>query len=456
MGLRCSVRAFMNTQNKFSTRTATAVVIANMIGTGVFTSLGFQLLEIDSPFALISLWVIGGFIALSGAFTYAELGAALPRSGGEYHFLSEIYHPSAGFVSGWISATLGFAGPVALAAKTFAAYAGSSIPALNAPLTEKLLAIAVIVTLAITHSRNRKTSGVAQQTFTAVKVFVIIAFCVAALALTGETQAISFAPQNADLKIMGSAAFAVALIYVSYAYTGWNVATYVINELDEPQRNLPKALLSGTVIVMVLYVALNMVFLLSTPADAMRGEPEIGYIVARYAFGDLGAQLTGLVLALLLVSTVSAMTLAGPRVLQVIGEDFRLFAILGKANRNGIPERAIWLQSFLACLLCFLSSFEYLLLVSGIVLALNSLATVAAVYVLRYRRPALERPFRVPGYPFTPLVYVFIVGFSLIFSANEKPSALLTALFIVGSGFAVYFLQPREYQRRMEQEGVGT
>ena len=431
----------MSPPPSFSARTATAVIVANMIGTGVFTSLGFQLLEIDSPFVLLSLWVIGGLIALSGAFSYAELGAAIPRSGGEYHFLSTIIHPSVGFAAGWISATLGFAGPVALAAKTFAAYASSSLPVLNEPAIENALAIVLIVALAITHAISRNASGFAQQTLTAIKVFIIVVFCIAALSLGGDRQALALGPTRGDFALMGTTAYAVALMYVSYAYTGWNSATYVTGELAQPQRSLPWALLTGTLIVMLLYVALNAVFLVSAPMAAMRGEPEVGFIVAQYAFGDLGAQLTGLVLALLLVSTVSAMTLAGPRVLHVIGQDFPLFAVLGRVNRAGVPQRAIALQSGLACALCFLSSFEFLLLVSGIVLAMSSFATVVSLYVLRRTQPDLPRPFRVPGYPFTPLVYLGIVGFALVYSAIDEPWAAATAIGVALSGFVVYFLQ---------------
>ena len=437
----------MTQHSRFSARTATAVIVANMIGTGVFTSLGFQLLEIDSPFVLMSLWVVGGCIALSGAFSYAELGAAIPRSGGEYHFLSTIIHPSVGFVSGWISATLGFAGPVALAGKTFAAYASSSLPFLDTPLIENTLAIALILMLALTHSVSHRTSGFAQQAFTAIKIGIIVIFCIAALALGGGHQPLSFLPAAGDFAMFGTAAYAVSLMYVSYAYTGWNAATYVTSELANPQRSLPGALLAGTLIVTLLYVALNAVFLMSAPADAMRGEPEIGFIVAQFAFGDTGARLTGLILALLLVSTVSAMTLAGPRVLQVIGQDFPLFAVLGRTNADGVPQRAIWLQSGLACLLCFLSSFEFLLLVSGFVLALSSFATVLSLYVLRIKKPDLPRPFKVPGYPFTPLVYLGIVGFALVYSAVDVPAAAMTGLGVAVSGFVVYFLQ-RDYGRQ--------
>ena len=319
---------------KFRYTTVTAVVIANMIGTGVFTSLGFQLLDIQSGFAILLLWVLGGIIALCGSMTYAELGAALPRSGGEYNFLSKIYHPCAGFISGWVSATIGFAAPIALTAITFSAYLMSLFPELDTPWVRQFIACGLVLSLAITHSSNRKNSGRLQVVFTIIKVAIIILFCLSALMLSSGTQPISFQPSSDDIDLILNGSFAVSLIYVSYAYTGWNAATYLSSELEDPQKNLPKILISGTLIVMVLYVLLNYVFLAVTPIENMQGKLEIGYIAAQSAFGDIGAKFTGLALALLLISTVSAMTLAGPRVLQVIGEDFTILKFLSKTNRR--------------------------------------------------------------------------------------------------------------------------
>ncbi|MFT5500622.1 MAG: APA family basic amino acid/polyamine antiporter [Woeseiaceae bacterium] len=426
--------------NKFRYTTVVAVVIANMVGTGVFTSLGFQLLDIRSGFVLLMLWAIGGIAAVCGAMTYAELGAAMPRSGGEYNFLSRIYHPAAGFVSGWVSATIGFAGPVALAAITFAAYATSIIPGESSEWLEKGLAAGLLIALTFVHATNRRNSGGLQVFFTILKVFVIVAFCVAALLVIDNPQPVTFLPVAGDGELLTSSAFAVSLIYVSYAYTGWNAATYLSSELEDAQRTLPWILMGGTLIVMTLYVALNFVFLYSAPMDAMAGQVEVGYIAAETAFGTAGGRFTGLILAMLLVSTVSAMTLAGPRVIQVIGEDFPALAVLGKKNKDGIPSTAIFIQSTIALLFILSSTFESILVFAGFTLALNSFATVLGIFVLRWRQPELPRPYRTFLYPLPPLVYLALTGWTLWFVLVNKPVEGLFGLGIMATGLLFYFV----------------
>lgn len=426
---------------KFRFTTVTAVVIANMVGTGVFTSLGFQLLEIRSGFVLLMLWAVGGVAAVCGAMTYAELGAAMPRSGGEYNFLARIYHPAAGFVSGWVSATIGFAAPTALAAITFAAYATSALPGgQSSDVLEKTLACGLVILLMFVHASTRRNSGGLQLIFTILKVGVIIGFCLAALMVTDMPQATHFLPQSGDRALLTSSAFAVSLIYVSYAYTGWNAATYLSSELENPQRTLPGILMTGTLAVMFLYLSLNFVFLRVAPMDAMAGQVEIGYIAAKSAFGDLGGRFTGLVLALLLVSTVSAMTLAGPRVLQVIGEDFHAFRLLARTNRDGIPWVAIVVQSSLTVLFILTSGFESILVFAGFTLLLNSFATVLGVFILRRGRPDLPRPYRTFAYPLTPMIYLALTAWTLFFVLVNKPVEGLFGLGIISVGLVFYFL----------------
>lgn len=425
---------------KFRHITVTAVVIANMIGTGVFTSLGFQLLDIRSGFVLLMLWAVGGLTALCGAMTYAELGAAMPRSGGEYNFLTRIYHPAAGFVSGWVSATIGFAGPVALAAMTFAAYATTVMPGEPSEILEKSLAAGLLIVLTFVHATNRRNSGGIQLIFTILKVAVIVLFCIAAILVVDTPQPVNFLPSDGDGALLTSGEFAVALIYVSYAYAGWNAATYLSSELEQPQRTLPWILMTGTLVVMTLYVALNFVFLYSAPMDSMAGELEIGYIAAEVAFGDLGGRFTGVVLAMLLVSTVSAMTMAGPRVIQVIGEDFSALAILGRKNRDGIPANAIFLQSSIAMIFILSSTFESILVFAGFTLALNSFATVLGIFVLRWKQPDLDRPYRTFLYPLPPLIYLTLTGWTLWFVLLSRPVEGLFGLGIIGSGLLLYFL----------------
>ncbi len=430
--------------DKFRYITVTAVVIANMVGTGVFTSLGFQLLDIRSGFVLLMLWAVGGIAALCGAMTYAELGAALPRSGGEYNFLSRIYHPAAGFVSGWVSATIGFAGPTALAAMTFAAYALTVLPGEQAAWMEKLLAVVLLVTLTLVHATNRRNSGSVQVVFTILKVGIIVLFCLAATFFVDTSQPVNFLPVAGDGALLTSSAFAVSLIYVSFAYTGWNAATYLSSELENPQATLPWILVTGTATVMILYVSLNFTFLYTAPMDAMVGEVEVGYIAAEVAFGEIGGRFTGLVLALLLISTVSAMTIAGPRVIQVIGEDFPSLKLLGKKNQNGVPAIAIYLQSGLALLFILSSTFESILVFAGFTLALNSFATVLGIFVLRWRQPDLPRPYRTFLYPLPPLIYLTLTGWTLWFVLLSRPIEGLFSFGIISAGLAFYFFTTRK------------
>jgi len=422
---------------------ASAVIIANMIGTGVFTSLGFQLLDIKSGFVLILLWIVGGITALCGALTYAELGAALPRSGGEYNFLTRIYHPMVGFISGWISATIGFAAPVAMAAIVFGTYLSSAVPSLST--TWLAYGLIVVVTLAHVGKRNRSSNF--QGVFTALKISLIIGFCLLCGFFVETPQTISFLPQQGDGMLITGSAFAVSLIYVNYAYTGWNSVTYLISEIDDAQKNLPRILVTSTVIVLLLYVALNFVFLYVAPIEAMEGKLEVGYIAAQHVFGDTGASVISFVLSLLLISTVSAMTIAGPRVLQVIGEDFVLFRWLSRKNDDGIPSLAIYVQSTIAIIFVRTSSFESILLFSAFILGLNTLFAVGGIFVLRWRQPDLPRPYRTWLYPFPPLIFMGLMIWTLVYTANIRPTEAWLALAIIAGGAGAYRIA-RQFEAR--------
>lgn len=427
------------TDRRYSFYAAISVVVANMIGTGVFTSLGFQLVDIRSAFVVLMLWIVGGVTAFCGALAYAELGSALPRSGGEYTFLSRIYHPAAGFVSGWISASIGFAAPTALAAITFGTYLASVFPSLS----PSWLAAGLVLVLSYVHATTVRNSSLFQRAFTTVKVLLVAAFCVAAFVMVGDPQPIDVLPSSSTVGGLFTSAFAVSLIYVSYAYTGWNAATYLTSELEDPQRVLPWVLGGGTLIVMVLYVALNGVFLYVAPMEAMAGELEVGYIAASYVFGPIGADIMGVTLALLLVSTVSAMVMAGPRVLHVIGQDYPFFRFLGRTNREGVPSVAIYVQGALTLLFIVTASFEAILVFAGFTLGLNTLAAVLGVFVLRRREPGLDRPYRTWGYPITPLVFVGFTVWTLAYLLLERPQEALLGVALVAAGLALYALAGR-------------
>ncbi len=413
--------------------TATNIVIANIIGTGVFTSLGFQAIEIQSGFALLLLWVIGGVFALCGALCYGELGAAMPRSGGEYHYLSEIYHPVIGFLSGWVSITVGFAAPIALAAMAFGKYIAQLIPG----VPPMLFAAAITIVTSLIHAQNLQLGSYFQNATTSLKVALIVIFILAGL-LLGDPQTLSFAPTIADLSTIASTPFVVSLVYVTYAYSGWNAAIYLASEIKEPAKNLPRALLVGTAIVTVLYVALNFVFLYSTPIEALAGELEVGYIAANAIFGNAGASLMGGAISFGLVSSISSMVWAGPRVTQTIGEDFPLFAKLAQTTLAGVPRRAIFVQLAIALVLIISATFEAVITYLGFTLTLSSLITVLGVFVDRYRHPDRPRPYKAWGYPVVPLIFIAISLWILLFVLRGNPIESGVGLATVAIGALVY------------------
>ncbi len=427
---------------KFSALTAVAIVVANMIGTGVFTSLGFQLVDIKSTFVLLLLWLVGGVIAFCGALAYAELASRLPRSGGEYNFLAQIYHPAAGFISGWVSATVGFAAPTALAAMTFGAYLATSLTQVSATLMASLL----VILLTLVHAFSRAASGGVQTAFTLLKVVLIVLFVFLVMTSVTSPQEVRLLPATGDGLLLTGGAFAVSLIYVNYAFTGWNAATYIINELESPGKTMPLILAGGTLLVLVLYLLLNYAFLYAAPMSALEGRLEIGVVVAAHAFGDRGGRLMGLVLAALLISTVSAMVIAGPRALQVIGEDFRLFRFLSKTNANGIPVVAVLVQSGVTLFFILTSTFESVLVFSGFVMGVNTLFAVAGVFVLRHREAADtdgQKIYKCWGYPITPLIFLTLMTWTLLYILISRPEEALAGLGIIGAGALVYWFSAR-------------
>lgn len=384
--------------------TAFAAVVANIVGTGVFTTLGFQVQETTSGFALLALWGVGGLIALAGALAYSELAAAIRGSGGEYRFLGRIYHRGLGAMAGWVSIAVGFAAPVALAAMALGRYAG---PLVGIPAPT--LAFVTILAVTGVHLLAPATGGKVQVAVTALKVLLVVAF-IAAGVWAGHGTAISFAPDAAALEQIASGPFALSLIFVSYAYSGFNAAAYFQGEVADAERNVPRALVLGTLLVTVLYIALNWVFLRTTPLGHLAGQVEVGAIAAEQIFGPDGGRLMSGLIALLLISTISAMTLAGPRVIEAMAEDIPSLRPLAERAPTGAPGRAVLLQGAIALAFVLTNSFDGILTYAGFTLTIFALLAVVGVIVLRRREPDLPRPYRTWGYPWTPL---FFAGFSI-------------------------------------------
>jgi APA family basic amino acid/polyamine antiporter len=412
---------------------ATAIVVADMIGVGVFTSLGFQVKDIPSGFSILLLWTVGGLVALCGVFSYGELSAMFPRSSGEYNFLSRAYHPAFGFLAGWVSATVGFAAPVALAAMAFGEYGKSVFPA-GTPLA---LAIAVVWLVSLVQLTGVKHSSSFQLAATVLKVLLIAAFLLAGF-FVATPQPVSFTPQAGDFAHVVSAPFAISLVFVMYSFSGWNAATYIIGEMHNATQNAPRAMLAGTLVVMVLYVALNAVFLHSAPIDKLAGQLDVASISGRFIFGDIGGRIVAAMICIGLISSISAMMWIGPRVMMTMGEDIPALRLFARRSKGGAPIPAILFQLAVANLLLLSRSFEAVLDFIQFALLFCSFFTVAGVIKLRIMRPDLPRPYRAWGYPVTPVVFLLVTGFMMYYLLTERPLQSFLGMLIMTSGLLIY------------------
>lgn len=418
--------------------TATCLVVANMVGVGVFTSLGYQIGGL-TPFVILVLWLVGGVCAFCGGVAYAELAAALPRSGGEYHFLTRIFHPSVGFLAGWVSITAGFAAPVALGAMAFGNYLHRVNPALPAlPLAFAALAVITVAMLASARLRHWFQNVSTSVSFLAILVFLAIGFFAPA-------EGSALVPQAGDTARMFSKPFATSLVYVMFAYAGWNASTYVTAEVRNPSRNVPLSMAIGTIIVTVIYIAMNAIFLRAAPAAELAGQNEVGLIAGTHIFGVAGGKWMGLLIAAGLLAHIGSMQWIGPRVTATMGEDNRLLRPLAKVNAGGIPIYASFAQTAIAAFMIATGTFQSVLTYVQFTITLCSALVVIGVFVLRVREPHLPRPVRAWGYPLTPAIFLIVNGWMLWYLFLDKPRESLIGLGTILSGLIVFFLSaPRK------------
>jgi len=424
-------------------RTAAAVVVANMLGTGVFTTSGLIARDVGSAWLLLALWLAGGLIALAGALAYGELSAAMPEAGGEYVYLREAYGPVVAYLSGWTSFLAGFSGAIAAATLAFASYASRLVPELGA-LDSRLIALVALWLLTAAHLAGAGLGGTFQAILTAATVIAIVAFVTLGVAAGRGASAnfVSSAPAHGSL--------AVALIFVLYAYSGWNAAAYLAGEVVEPQRGVPRALLAGTAGVTALYVSLNALYVWALPVPEMSGVLAIGERAAESLFGPRAATVCGAIIALAILSSVSAMVFAGPRVYYAMARDGVLPRALGHAiTRSETPARAIALQSvWVSVLIVCFGAFEPVVVYTGTVVAIFSAIAVAAVIVLRVRRPRLLRPFRTPGYPWLPAAYIAVCVWIFVYTAHARPMETALGLATAAAGLPIYWLSARHVSPR--------
>jgi APA family basic amino acid/polyamine antiporter len=334
-------------------------------------------------------------------------------------------------IAGWVSATVGFAAPIALAAMAFGDYAATVLPVAPTPL-----AVSAVVGISALHAFDVALGARFQVLMTLIKVGVILLLCVVGLVAPAATGALSPLPDVGTLGAVASPAFALSLVYVSYAYSGWNAATYVAAEVRSPRWSVPLALLLGTGLVTAMYLLLNLVFLRSVPLSDLAGTVEVGALAADHLFGDIGGRLMSGLLSVLLLSTISAMLLAGPRVVEAMAADNPGLGIFGARNRRGAPTRAVLFSLALALLLILTGTFEAVLAFAGFTLMLFSLLTVVGAIRLRRTEPGLPRPFQMPWYPLPAVLYLVATGATLLVVTWSNPWPVLAGLLALAGWYA--------------------
>jgi APA family basic amino acid/polyamine antiporter len=422
---------------------ASVTVIANMIGTGVFTTTGLMAAKGAESGDILLGWLIGGFIALCGALCYGEVGANLPHSGGEYYYLSRLLHPSVGFMSGAVSLVVGFAAPIASSSIALNLYLATVLPMWPVAI----MAAVTVLVLSLFHGLDLHIGSRFQTAITFIKVALIAVFIAGVFMAAPAVSSGLFQIQPAFLF---SSPFAVVLVYVAFAYAGWNAAAYIGTELKSPERTLPRSLLLGTTLVTLLYLLLNVSYLLVVSTKDLSGVEQVGYVVAMKLWGGGAAEIVSMLIALTLLCPISAMLMVGPRIAEAMARDGFLPQSLSRLNSRRVPSRAVALQAALAAIIALTSSFGGLLIYIGF--TLNIFAALTVISLFRLRREGRARVRVCVGYPLTPLIFLAFTLWMTIWSIREEPAASLAGLATLVVGYILYLLRAR--QARLVEEGA--
>ena len=425
----------MKGKHKIGWKTAAALVISNMIGTGVFTSLGYQLTDIQNTWSIVLIWLLGGLFALIGALTYAELGTNFDDSGGDYVFLSKLIHPIVGYIYAWVSLTVGFSAPIAISVMAMKSY----LNPINPTIFNDWFGILVILILTAVHSISVGQSGKFQNISTGVKIGFVLILIILGFSFvpTQDVTAIDLSNSWQDEILLPG--FAVSLLYVTYAYTCWNSAAYIVDEIDDARRNLPKALLFGTALVTIIYVLLQIVFLKHASVDQLSGKVEVAFISFKNIFGTEGGNWVSYLIAIQLIATVSGYLWIGSRITFAMAKDHSFWRKIAVKNKNGIPVRALWLQAGISIVLTLTGTFEQVLLYASFLLQLMGTLTVASIFWLKGRKGAFKSPLK----PFLQIVFVVFSIWILGYMLMEKPKESAIGLLFVLTGIVTYFFSNR-------------
>jgi APA family basic amino acid/polyamine antiporter len=422
---------------------AANIVIANMIGAGIFTTSGLIMAELKNPLLMLVLWAAGAVIALCGALCYGELGAAMPEAGGEYYFLSRLYHPLAGFLSGWVSFVVGFSAPIAASSIGFSEYFLRAFPVLSEfagsqALVKKLLSLSVIALFTGIHIRGVERGLKVQNALTLLKVGLIAGLILLGV-FSGKGDFRHFSSGNGwSGGLAGFKTAGLSLMWILFAYSGWNASTYIGSEIRNPERNLPLSLLAGTGVVAALYLCLNALYVYAVPPESMQGVVSVGGLAAGMLFGRLAEVLFSLLIAFALFSSLSAFMILGPRVYYSMARDGCFFKVFSNVHPDlKIPRKAIVLQGLFSGCMVLSGTFDQILTYMGFSLGLFPIFTVFGMFKLRRLG---RRGYRAPGHPLIELFYLLPCILVLILAFMERPVSSSIALLTVTAGVPVYYL----------------
>lgn len=435
-------------QRKIGLFPATNIVIANMIGAGIFTTSGLLMDGLNNPGLMLLLWAAGGIIALCGALSYGELGAAMPGAGGEYLFLSKLYNPIFGFLSGWISFMVGFSAPIAASAMGFSEYFCRALPSfpafmsesgiLNEVNTMKALSVSIILIFTYIHYRGIKEGARIQNVLTVMKVLLVVILIIAGF-LSGKGDFGNFNEENiVNQNFPGWKTVGLSLMWIMFAYSGWNASTYLGAEIKNPAKILPRSLVFGTGLVMILYLALNALYVYGIKPEEMKGVISVGGLAMGNLFGKSAEVLFSLLIAFALFSSLSAFIIIGPRVYYSMAKDGLFFRWVAKIHpKHQVPSNSIILQCLIAVILAMSGSFEQILTYMGFSLGIFPVLAVIGVFKLR---KSCKEPLRLPGYPFTQIIYILAGVMILVLSFLERPAESSVAVLTVLIGIPAYFI----------------
>ena len=425
----------------------TNIVVANIIGAGIFTTTGFLMDSLGNPLLMLTLWFVGGLIAFCGAIAFGEMGAIFPEAGGEYIFISKLFNPLLGFLSGWLSLIVGFSAPIAASAIGFSGYLLLAFPSLqnslfiseiiSPGLFKKLLAIIVILIFTLIHSRGIIFGTRIQNILTILKVALIIGLVIAGFTIgTGSFENFRNTA-NFEFSFSGWKSIGLSLIFVMFAYSGWNSATYIGSEIKNPRKVIPISLLISTGIVMVLYLLLNGFFVYAISPEELKGVPEIAGLAAGNAFGSMTETVISLLISFALVSSLSAFIILGPRVYYSMTREGYFFAFAAKIHpKYKVPLGAIILQSSIAIVLVLSGTFEQLLVYMGFSLGLFPILAVLGVFKLRLKG---KSAFKFSGFPIIHLIFIVTGIGMLTLTYFERPLESSIAILTALSGIPVFY-----------------